>query len=440
MREKTISRTKHKDLKKITALVYDNVCKISINNKQVKLTLDNYCDLKILSEDGANSVVLTGIHKLTKRKDVLKIYVPNKRTKSEMVSEEQFLNEVNKLAKLKDERIVMIYDAYRSKEGLYVCTLEYVEGKTLRVWNQETHSDIDRILMLKEVLSIIIFYISHGVLHGDLHDKNILIDKYNKLHILDFGASLFGKNRDYEEERESYMAFTNTKNTLANIFDENYFSVHIMSNINKERAIDNSDVRKHSPYLIAKTLLAYVNYLDYLKQISVPKKMEDIYKLCYYVSEGFYFDYSYLIDKIYEVAKPINVDKLTIASMIADYWNDRLIPENGDNSDINNEFFYKSLNVYFNYYKSRIKLCNLLNLSHEEVRIMKLIDKTKKNSFDGFREELKHKFNTPNEEYDFCDSCRQLLYKSIECKFNNRFAFRWWLWYEINKFDYYSKF
>ena len=66
--------------------------------------------------------------------------------------------------------------------------------------------------------------------------------------------------------------------------------------------------------------------------------------------------------------------------------------------------------------------------------------KTKKNSFDGFREELKHKFNTPNEEYDFCDSCRQLLYKSIECKFNNRFAFRWWLWYEINKFDYYSKF
>ena len=48
MREKTISRTKHKDLKKITALVYDNVCKISINNKQVKLTLDNYCDLKIL--------------------------------------------------------------------------------------------------------------------------------------------------------------------------------------------------------------------------------------------------------------------------------------------------------------------------------------------------------------------------------------------------------
>lgn len=119
-----------------------------INSNKTNLKLDNYSNIQVLNEKGANSIIYVGTHKLTNRKDIIKKYVPNKKNGNKRVSEEQFINEIRKIALLNDPRFVTIYDAYY-RNGSYICTMEYVKGITLKEWCRDKKNEVPKISPLK---------------------------------------------------------------------------------------------------------------------------------------------------------------------------------------------------------------------------------------------------------------------------------------------------
>ena len=143
---------------------------------------------------GANGQVFKGVQKNTDRKVAIKVWIPNKKSKNGKVSEEQFLREVQKVAQLKHKNIVTIYDA-KILEGFYICIMEYVSGITLKEWLRRNHSKGKKIALLTEVLDTVLFYQEKGIIHGDLHGRNIIVKEEGQIQIIDFGTRACLKNK-----------------------------------------------------------------------------------------------------------------------------------------------------------------------------------------------------------------------------------------------------
>jgi serine/threonine protein kinase/ABC-type phosphate/phosphonate transport system substrate-binding protein len=102
-----------------------------------------------------------------------------------------FQREVDALRQLSDhDRIPRLIDDFE-QEGQFYLVREYIEGYPLRVemalgnrWNEP-----QTIQMLKEILSILSFVHSQGVIHRDIKPDNIIRRKADsKLVLIDFGA------------------------------------------------------------------------------------------------------------------------------------------------------------------------------------------------------------------------------------------------------------
>ncbi|GHO96528.1 hypothetical protein KSF_065760 [Reticulibacter mediterranei] len=68
--------------------------------------------------------------------------------------------------------------------------LEYVEGACMRNIAGASLPLSSVIAAITEAISILAHLHARGVIHNDLHNKNILMDKSGHIHILDFGHSL----------------------------------------------------------------------------------------------------------------------------------------------------------------------------------------------------------------------------------------------------------
>lgn len=76
---------------------------------------------------------------------------------------------------------------------------EYIQGETL--YNEITKNDIslnEKLNLIDQILNTFSFIHSNGFIHGDIHSGNILVDKFKKIKIIDFGLS----NRETLEEDE----------------------------------------------------------------------------------------------------------------------------------------------------------------------------------------------------------------------------------------------
>ena len=180
--------------------------KIKINDSWIEPQFERYENIEPIGEPGANGVVIKGTHKITKREDAIKIWLPRNRNGKEQVNEKQYLKEIQKITKLNDPRIVKIYDAWK-ENSCYCCSMEFIAGITYEAWLKKNCDITVRINMLLKIFDAIVFYQSQGIIHGDIHLKNILIDENEEIHIIDFGTSIISSYEEQSIYRENFLMY-----------------------------------------------------------------------------------------------------------------------------------------------------------------------------------------------------------------------------------------
>lgn len=319
---------------------------VNIKNNWKIIKFTGYEFLEVIGI-GANGVVVKAKHQITERIDAIKIWLPHKKSKHGKVSEEQYLREVRKISKLNDKNIVTIYDAkILENEGIYMCAMEYIDGKSLKEWIKDNHHISYRIKICKEILQTVENYQKAGIIHGDLHGGNIIIDKQLNIHIIDFGTSLFGHNNQ-SKERESNFIYDLVKKIMKDEFKIELFSIKNYDIYSEIKYKD--DTRRYIPLLVTKTMLQFIKLRD-IKYKTVKMTDRDVLiEYCENIAKGIYFN----LDNIYlELLSWSDRDLVNQIFPIALYENIDITIFDLNETDDLEELEYTTLYIYYEIFKS----------------------------------------------------------------------------------------
>jgi serine/threonine protein kinase len=125
----------------------------------------------------------------------------------------RFLDEARALARLTHPYVVSVFDCGRAGD-LYYFVMEYVDGSSLRsLIAQKAVTDRDVLDFLPQIGEALQHAHENGVVHRDVKPENILVDRRNRVRLVDFGlAKWLGPpgRRDPDEGRVAgtwgYMA------------------------------------------------------------------------------------------------------------------------------------------------------------------------------------------------------------------------------------------
>ena len=408
--------------------VATNTCYVMINQEEKKITLNQHCNLQLVGK-GANGIVLKGINTMLDRTEAIKIYIPNQTSKRTEVSEQQFKNEVGKVALLNDKRYVTIYSAYKDQPGIYICIMEYIKGQVLNDWIKEKHSKLKKILICKKVINAIVDYQKEGIFHGDIHGGNILIDGDEEIHIIDFGTSIFGGEK-YTRERESFFIYTIVSSILGENFNEDFFVFRKRSDIRIKKSNADDDVKKFHPYLVALTMQSYIDYLDYREQICEDNISDrDVVELCIRISKGIYYNVKQVVDGTKELAAKCNKTVNDIAWFIRANWEENTFPEYIKDYDQAERLMQESLVVYYNlahpYFKSwnwnviKVKIYEKYHGFHLDYdKYVKMFQNSDASCYEEFKEKYLYKRDEQS-EMDFDKDCRMIMYEALLNAYNS---------------------
>lgn len=270
--------------------------KVKIDGSWIEPNFERYENIKPIGEPGANGVVIKGTHKITKRDDAIKIWLPRERNGKNEINKEQYLAEVQKIAKLKDSRIATIHDAW-TENGCYCCSMEFIDGITYERWLEENHDMNKRIHMLLKIFEAIVFYHSQGIIHGDIHSKNILIEKNEEIHIIDFGTSSISSYKEQSNHRENFLMYGLVEKTLGNQFDAKAFLYKKYKLLGDIKESD--DIRDAVPIFFSESVLCYLHLMIMLTNLhNIINQPRYIYEYCRYIAKGFYLNMDYFYSKV----------------------------------------------------------------------------------------------------------------------------------------------
>lgn len=157
---------------------------------------------------GANGIVFSALDSLD-RELVVKVYPPRSgKTQLDLYEvNEQALHETRKIANLKHPAIATVYRygrlesySWPSDEGWPYCVMEMRPGKPLRDLLLTLVDDMEsRRMILRKIFDALSYAERQGSLHGDLHDRNILVSTWSNIEdvseievsVIDFGTSIF---------------------------------------------------------------------------------------------------------------------------------------------------------------------------------------------------------------------------------------------------------
>ena len=319
----------------------DGKIKLNINNSWIEPSFEQYENIESLGEPGANGVVIKGTHKITRRDEAIKIWLPRNRDGKNEVRVKQYLAEVQKIAKLNDPRIVTVYDAWE-ENGLYCCSMELVNGITYKEWLKR--KDVSqKVNMLLKIFEAIIFYQSQGIIHGDIHSKNIMIDGNEKIHIIDFGTSYFSSYKEKSYHRENSLMYELVEQTLKEEFDNEAF---LCKKYKPQEDIGESIyILDAIPILFSKSILSYLNLKIMLDNVpDIVNQPRDIYQYCRYIATGLYL----YMDYYYSRLSGENKRKLEkFSSIMFESLEDEVFGNAQNNSNEYERMNYISLFVYY---------------------------------------------------------------------------------------------
>lgn len=420
----------------------NGLLEVKIMDRWKNIEFPGYDFLEVIGE-GANGVVIKAQHQVTERIDAIKIWLAHQKSHDGKVSQEQYLREVRKISKLKDEHIVTIYDARiydDADDAVYMCAIEYIEGKSLKEWIKRNHDITERIKISYEILQTIENYQQAGIIHGDLHSRNIIIDKDEHIHIIDFGTSLFGHDNQ-SKERESNFLYDLVRIILKEEFKKELFSIKnydILSKITYE-----DDSRRYEPLLITRTMLQYVKLRDIKYQTVKMTSREVLIEYCENIARGIYFD----LEKVYlELLSwsDLNLIRPIFSRVLYENIEDTVF-ESSDTNAIE-ELMYLTLYIYyeiFNNCKEDISINNskihymekyneFLSEETYDEYINDLYD-IKCKSYVEYREHLM-KISNEQKLYDREEKVRSILADLIENHYKQEFIYVLYnVWKRVNE-------
>ncbi|MCR4784937.1 MAG: serine/threonine protein kinase [bacterium] len=143
-----------------------------------------------------------GFGTVYKAKDILlDRYVAIKKIKADYENAQElvgsFFNEGKALAKLDCPNIVKVYHMKQDNDTIYII-MEYIDGCSLydlidkNVPSKETVQK--RLVIFEQILEALLYAHGQGVIHRDLKPGNIMIDKEDRVKIVDFGLALLKDN------------------------------------------------------------------------------------------------------------------------------------------------------------------------------------------------------------------------------------------------------
>ena len=274
----------------------DGKIKVKIGDEWIEPSFERYENIRPIGEPGANGVVVKGTHKITKRDDAIKIWLPRNRNGKSEIREEQYLSEVQKIANLKDPRITTIHDAWTEK-GFFCCSMEFIDGITYEKWLEKNHDIDKRIDMLLKIFEAIIFYQSQGVIHGDIHSRNILVENNAEIHIIDFGTSSLSSYKEQSNHRENFLMYELVEKTLGKQFDKRAFLYKKYAL--RGDVINCDDIRNAVPLFFAESVVCYLHILVMISNLQdIINEPEYIYEYCRYIAKGFYLNMDYFYSKV----------------------------------------------------------------------------------------------------------------------------------------------
>ncbi|EID83941.1 Protein kinase domain-containing protein [Treponema sp. JC4] len=266
-----------------------------------------YQVLELIGE-GANGVVIKALNKSLDRIEAIKIWLPNRNKKNKKVDFYQYLAEVRKIANLQNDNIVTVYNAWE-QDGYYLAATEFVDGKKLKDWLETPFlaDDIKRKKVCQQLLETVLYYQTKGIIHGDIHSGNILIDNRNQVHIIDFGTSYFNKNKNGRQsiDREINLLYEDVKLILGNSFKDEFLIIKF----NDKRKILTDSLE---PILFTKTLLQYQKIISLKEEAGIIIDTDVLDEYCSYISDGYYFNYIKIITDLSLWSSLINATTLSI--------------------------------------------------------------------------------------------------------------------------------
>lgn len=102
-------------------------------------------------------------------------------------------NEIDIMRALDHDNVIKLYEVYETDKSLYL-VLELIQGKSLQeVLKKGGFKDNESRVknVISSILEALAYLAAKGVMHRDLKPDNILLDKGDKVKIVDFGLATF---------------------------------------------------------------------------------------------------------------------------------------------------------------------------------------------------------------------------------------------------------
>lgn len=343
----------------------NNTINVRIDNCDCTIKYSRYENPQLVGKSGANGFVVKAKHIVTQRYDAIKVWKPNKTT---TVDESQYLEEVKKLASItKHNNIATLYDAWM-EDGFYYCSMEYIDGITLKEWIAENHSLEKRLALLVQLFETVKYYHSKGIIHGDIHTKNILVDVRDSIHIIDFGTSVNSWYNNQSVDRENYLLWDLANKLLPEADICNSLCLNSFK-IPGKIYVETKGGEFVNPLLLSDSLLQ-LTYLIRMKYSVGTLEKEDLIEYCTYITNGYYIDESYFYRDMHSWVNE-NVTKC-----FSRVYEELFAPfEDFENRFNRNDIIIAAFSVCFSEVKKRGIIDQLKNVNIDiNIDIEKLID------------------------------------------------------------------
>ena len=103
------------------------------------------------------------------------------------------LNEIDIMRALDHEHIIKLCEVFETEKSIYL-VLELIQGKSLQEVLKKSgfkENEARVANVISSILDALAYMASKGIMHRDLKPDNILLDKGDKVKIVDFGLATF---------------------------------------------------------------------------------------------------------------------------------------------------------------------------------------------------------------------------------------------------------
>lgn len=185
-----------------------------VNEARKVLYQHGYDDMKAIG-DGGYSTIYKVRSRQYQEDFVVKLIDLTLDESSTQIMPTAFKTEIEALTHLDHPHVIRIFDHFATKTLLYII-LEYCPGGSLKdvidkkgCIPQQTLYD-----WCRQIINALYFCHQHGIAHRDVKPSNILIDKYSRAKLADFGLAQLYHTPLYSSETGQQ----NRKNLFSNIF------------------------------------------------------------------------------------------------------------------------------------------------------------------------------------------------------------------------------